>query len=359
MDGKILNLYPQVQQPADRNRENIPAANAGNNSPNHPDFSSKQALTASVDNQLSQDVHKIKDSVTYISTEGDSFVKKIKQYDDASKKPDDVIDKKAIVLAALSPIVPLRRISSLPDNISDDNYTRAAGLLGLALINLPEDFRDLGSAWNQVVHGKLPTYDFKNAQASFSFFRGTMLEDVINKMGKVGAFLHDWDIPLYDTKFGSFLQRIFKFNIDIKHSKITGRQVSKVMLDKDGKPYIDKIAIKACKIEGKPIAKLVGRALLRITLISFGILGLLELPGIVKKVIGAHSVKNKAKEGSKQTLKAIVNIVSIQAGISLMGAFLAKKGPAFSLLGMGIGSVIGTLTSKSIQKGIDKLTDNK
>ncbi len=265
-------------------------------------------------------------------------------------------DKTKIVFSALSPIIPLRRISSVPDNMDEGNYAKAAGLLGLMAVNLPEDTRDLKDAYKQVFKGKLPAYDYKNCQTEFSFFRGTILEPIVNKMGKVGVYLHKADVPLSETKFGKSL--ITQFNIDINpfDVEITGRKVPQVSINPEtGKCIIGEVEVLAYKAEGKAISKLIGRALLRIPVISAFALGLLELPNIVKKINNADNLNNKAKEGALQTLKSSVNVASILAGIGLVGALFARKGPAYSLLGMGAGSVMGIYTSKTIQKEIDKL----
>ena len=179
-------------------------------------------------------------------------------------------------------------------------------------------------------------------------------------MGKVGLFLHRWDITLSDTKFGKFLSKVFKFDIDPTNSVKTGRIVPKLLVDpKTGNPFIGQIKIRSIKIEGKPLAKVIGRALLRIPIISLGILGILELPNLIKQVNKAHGAKNKLKAAGKQGTKSIINVISIQAGISLIGVLLARKGPAYSLIGMGIGSVAGAYASKKLQNGIYKLTDKK
>jgi len=264
------------------------------------------------------------------------------------------------IMAVLSPIVPVRRISSLPDNIDDGNYERAAGLVALAIVNLPEDTRDLKDAAKQIFKGELPNYDYKNCQAPFSFFRGTALEPIVNKMGKVGILLHKGDIPLSETKFGQFLIR--KLNIDINpfNAETTGRKVPQVGINPEtGKTIIGEIDVLAYKVEGKSFSKLVGRSLLRIPVISVIALSLLELPTIIKKINDGNDLTNKINEGIIQTVKASINVSSILTGIGIVGALFARKGPAFSLLGMGIGSVAGACTSKTVQKGIDKLTDEK
>jgi len=258
--------------------------------------------------------------------------------------------------SALSPVIPLRRISSVPDNIENGDYARAAGLVAVAGVMLPEDVRDMKDAWNQIVHKKLPNYDYKNSQAPFSFFRGTALEPIVNKMGKIGVYLHKADIPLSKTKFGKSLRT--KFNIDINpfDAERTGRKVPQIGIDNEtGKTIMGQVDVLAFNIKGKPLPKLIGRTLLRIPLFSVLVLGLLELPSIVKKINNAKTLNDKTREGTLQTLKSSVNLASIIAGIGLTGALFARKGPAYSVLGMGIGSVSGVYASKTVQKWIDEL----
>ena len=268
-------------------------------------------------------------------------------------------DKTKTVFSALSPIIPIRRISSVPDNIDDGNYAKAAGLLGLMAVNLPEDTRDLKDAYKQVFKGKLPSYDYKNCQAPFSFFRGTALEPIVNKMGKVGVYLHKADVPLNETKFGNFLENHFKFNLNELNSEPTNRFVPKVTTDESGKSIIREVEVFALKVEGKSLSRLIGRALLRIPVISVFALGILELPNIIKKVNNVHNINDKAKEGAVQTLKSSVNVASIIVGIGLVGAMFARKGPAYSLLGMGIGSVAGVYSSKEAQKKLNNFFINE
>ena len=104
--------------------------------------------------------------------------------------------------------------------------------------------------------------------------------------------------------------------------------------------------IKAYQITGSPIAKLTGRALLRIPVISVIALSALELPAIIKAFTREKSLKNNVISGSKQTAKSSINVVSILSGIGLAGAYFAKAGPIGSLLGMGIGSVAGSYVSR-------------
>lgn len=266
-------------------------------------------------------------------------------------------DLRKDVITVLSPLAPVRRISSLPDNVDDGNYSRASGLLALAIVNLPEDTRDLKAAWNQITKGELPKYDYKEYQHPFSFLRGTLFEPFLGKMGNLGAWLCQQDVPIYSTKIGEYLEKIFKFKI--VDSVFTGREVPWVIKDEGGKPCLKKVDIMALRLDGSPLAKIIGKSLLRMPKISAVCLLLLELPAIIKEILKPKSLKSKAINGTRQSVKSIINVSSILSGIGIGGALLSKRGPAGSLVGMGIGSVIGVYTSKRISKFLDNLISNK
>ena len=261
------------------------------------------------------------------------------------------------VLSVLSPIVPVRRISSLPDNIKDGNYTRAAGLVGLMTINLPEDTRDLAGAWKQFKTGEIPSY-YKDFQAPFSFFRGTFLEPLVNKMGKLGVKLHKADVPLYDTKFGELCQKVFKYDLSLDEIP-TNRFVPKIVQDESGKTVIKSFEVYAKKVEGSALGKTVGNALLRIPYISALVLGAMEIPAIFKAFKKpAASTKDRTINGGTQILKSSVNVSAILAGIGMFGYLLkGRGGPIGSLVGMGLGSIAGAYASKEIGNNLDSISN--
>jgi len=264
-------------------------------------------------------------------------------------------------LAVLSPIVPFRRMSALPDEINNGNYAKATGLAALMALNIPEDTRDLKAAANQLLKKPLPielSKDFyKNYQTPFSFFRGTFLEPIVNKMGKLGVKLHEWDKPLESTKFGEYLAN--KFNFEITDFSETGRVVNRISPDPNniGKTYIDKVAVDAFKVEGKPFGKLLGNALLRIPRLSVFVLGALEIPAIYKAFSKPDNTKDKLIDGSAQIVKSGINTSTMLAGIGVFGALLKGKGAVGSLVGMGIGSVAGAYASKQIGNRIDSVSN--
>jgi hypothetical protein len=358
VESSILKLYPQFDESKDRRQEGFAV---GFERRSGDDRRQGQRLS---DPKLGQDITSVQDTFK-------AFIRKDEQN---PAKNDGEKTKK--FLAALSPIIPVRRLSSLPDNIEDHNYVRAAGLVALTGIMLPEDTRDLKDGLKQLLTNILPRklragiaknnrnmykdfvwfnpkYDYKNYQAPFSFFRGTVLEPIVNRMGKLGVFLHKIDKPLYHTKFGKNIRDLF--NISISDIESTGRKIPKVKIDKLGKAKIEKVFVDAYKFKGKTTSKLIGKALLRIPVISIFALGLLELPSILKSFGNDEDVKKKTINGFYQILKSSINVTSILSGIGIAGALLAKKGPAGSLLGMGVGSVVGAYASNRISNGLDTL----
>ena len=114
-------------------------------------------------------------------------------------------------LKVLSPITPIRRVSSLPDNIDDQNYIRAVGLTALALNFLPEDCRDLKASATQIASKfskkvkYVPSYNYVEYQHTFYFFKGALLEFLLKLPGEWGEKLADrlhenWDKPIGQTK---------------------------------------------------------------------------------------------------------------------------------------------------------------
>lgn len=235
-------------------------------------------------------------------------------------------DSFACVFEALPPV---RRTLSIPDKIKNGDTTTALGMASLALINLPEDLRDIRGAYNQL-NGAKAAYDYKNYQHSFSFFKGTAIEEWLCKhfdMGKKWAvWLRKNDITLAGTSFGKKIKNLVK----AKESDIIETSITNFM----GEQAL------AYKYSGSGFAKLTCRAMRRTTLLGIGAIALLELPKIIK-----------SDEKIKQTAKSAVNIASVTAGIGYCGAIGAKYGGATgSLIGMGLGAILGSKISNKVQE---------
>lgn len=308
--------------------------------------------------QLSNDVFEIQDTFKEFITIKNNLQANINRLDNAALK------KKEITKAAfstLSPIIPFRRISSMPDNIQDGNYLRAVGLGTIALIMIPEDARDVRDGYKQIVRDKMPLYDYKNCQTEFSFFRGTALQSIVNRLGKLGVKLHELDKSLYRTKFGEIIRKTLRIeDIDEYESEKIGRSIPKIKLNKKtNTTFIDEIEVQAHRLNGISFGKHIEAALLRTPVISLLALCLLETPAIVKSVNG-QDIKEKIKNSSRQMLKSFVYVFSMTAGIAIGGAYFnRKKAYAGSLFGMGLGSVIGGYVSKFAQDKIDAFGTKK
>ena len=242
------------------------------------------------------------------------------------------------------PIIPLRRISSIQDNFEKGNYEKAAALALLAAVNIPEDFNDLKGAYKQLVQNKLPHYDFKNCQHAFSFFRGTWLVPAVNKLGKFGAKLYELDKSLYDTQFGQSIKQLL--NVKKTGKEFTGRIDHKLIVNHKGVAEVLPVEVFAKKLEGSAVGKLICRAMLRIPVLSLVVIGLMETPAIIKEF------KHDVKAGFTQVAKSGINIATVLSFISVIGALLARKGPAYSVLGVGVGAIAGSAAAQKINEKI-------
>ena len=332
----LKTYYAFIQAPAIINGV-VPDTDVPNSAISNHDSFTKQPPTKPIDPKIKNDFYLVKDTFERIKS----------NIDEADNKAYRNKELTHAVFAALSPIVPVRRISSVPDNVDDGNYLRAAGIIGLAVANLPEDWRDIKSAGRQIFKGIKPDYDYKNYQHSFSFFRGTFLEPLLKLKGKysekISYFLSKSDISLDTTKFGKILSKIFKFKIDYDNPEFIKRT------EKSGKT----IFLQAFTVNGNFMGKLMGRALLRTTLLGAISLGALEMPKIIKTFTDKKNENKRLKAGIKQIIKSGVYVTSMLSGIGIFGALLAGFGPAGSLIGMGIGSAIAVKISKIINNKID------
>lgn len=357
MTFNSVNLYPQYDHNQNRRKQIAPV-----DVEKRFGMDRRQNQRYSIDNKLGSDLNKTREI----------FAPFLNNQPLKSDNKNTSFNK--TVISALSPIVPIRRISSLPDNIEDGNYLRAAGLVGLMIINLPEDGRDLIEGIQQLLsgilpksvnnfiqnkypkfHGKFvnysPSYNYREFQQEFSFIRGTMLEKPVNNISKIGIKLHDWDKSIFSTKIGEKLVKLL--NIDVDDFIETGRKVPKVARNIDGNIYIDKVPVLTYKLKGNLFSKIIGWSLLRTTTIGLAVMALLEIPAIVRAFNKKNKLKDKLQNTSKQMIKSVINFGSIYSGISIVGGLLARKGHFFSLVGMAIGATGGAFLSNKAGKTID------
>ncbi|MDD3420468.1 MAG: hypothetical protein PHE78_07735 [Candidatus Gastranaerophilales bacterium] len=262
-------------------------------------------------------------------------------------KKADTTDKG--LFYALESLPPIRRIASLGDKMDNGDTLPAVGLVGLALMNLPEDMRDIESATNQIrgltdkTYKYDPLYNRKTHQHAFSFFRGTWVEKrlhkSIDKGNKFAEKLYNMDkLTLDNTKFGEKVQNIFGIE------KIDVKSVEKI---KDFKGDFAKAYQFKSKIFGGEIT---ARAMKRLPLLSVAAIALLEIPKIFKAMNKGETIGEQAGNTAKQTVKSSINATSTLVGIGYGGAIGAKyAGATGSLIGMGVGAILGSKLSEKLQ----------
>jgi len=254
------------------------------------------------------------------------------------KQVKECVEKKQDTKSAPEPITcvfealpPVRRTLSIPDKIKHGENATAFGMASLALINLPEDLRDIRGAYNQL-KGAAQKYDYKNYQHNFSFFKGTAVEEWLHKhidAGKKWAqWLYNLDKSLDSTMLGQKL-------VNSLGAKKTGVIPSNIKNFKG-------LNMPAVSYSGSIFGKFTARALRRTTVLGIGATALLELPKIIK-----------SDEKTKQAVKSAMNVVSITSGIGYCGAIGVRYGGATgSLIGMGLGALLGSKLSEKLQNSI-------
>lgn len=262
---------------------------------------------------------------------------------------------------AMEAVPTFRRLSSVSDKINDGNTydtASALGMAGLAFINLPEDLRDTIGAAKQIkalITGKefKAAYDYKNYQHPFSFFRGTLLHNTVHpektKLPKITEKLLKADKTLDDTKFGNWLMDLMK----VEENDIIPTKIKDIQYTKAKPSFIEASSFKG---EGKfaKFGELTARAMKRTTLLGLVALSALELPKIIEEFNTGNTTGEKARNGAKQTLKAGINVASLTVGIGYLGALGSKRfGSVGSIVGMGLGAVLGSFASQKMQNSLD------
>lgn len=234
------------------------------------------------------------------------------------------------------------RIYSIPDKMEKKDYTPAMGMISLAVLNGPEDLRDVFSAYKQIKN-KFPKpvtfhsgYDNKIAQHPFSFFRGTILNDYLNPSSKecpnpkAAAWLIKQDKTLWDTKLGNWVQKKLKIKVGDTSTKI-----ERIDYTIKNKKFIKAKVFKT----NNPFKDILARAMTRTPVLGVAAMGAIETAHI------AHEVKN-GKNFFEEAGKSAVTLATTLGATGILGAIGAKHlGPTGSLLGIGTGAIIGASTS--------------
>ena len=85
-----------------------------------------------------------------------------------------VVNSVNFALMALSPVPTFRRVMSVPDSISDENWGRAAGTLGLAALYAPADIRDAWTLGKAEVRSIMDGAGPIRVQNNGTFLKGTL-----------------------------------------------------------------------------------------------------------------------------------------------------------------------------------------
>lgn len=277
---------------------------------------------------------------------------------DKEKTPPQNHSKRNLVLYTLTPILPIRRTASLPDDIENHNSLRALGMVLLASIFFPEDVRDLRDCLKHLgskVSSKIkyePKFNYNDYQASFAFFRGSSIQSLVNKLGKVGYYLHKSDVTLFDTKFGEFIRNLL--HVQIVDKIDTGRKIPVITKDEAGNFSKKETSVFAQKLSGSFISKMICRSTQRIMLWEVAIFSAAWLPAIIKSFRNPNHDEDKYKSLGKQLIKSISNVVVVFGAIGLAGAIGSRKGPLGHILGMGAGATIGMFTSNKINEKLQQ-----
>ena len=237
------------------------------------------------------------------------------------------------------------RINSIPDKLENKDYTPAMGLVSLAVLNGPEDLRDVFSAYKQIKN-KFPKpvtfhsgYDNKIAQHPFSFFRGTILNDYLNPSSKecLNPKAAEWiirqDKTLWDTKLGNWVQKKLKIKISDTSTKI-----KRIDYTIKNKKFIKAKVFKT----NNPFKDILARAMTRTPILGVAAMGGIEAAHV------AHEVKN-GKNFFEESSKSLLTLGTTLAATGILGAIGAKHLlPTGSLAGIGLGAISGAAVSSTI-----------
>ena len=236
------------------------------------------------------------------------------------------------------------RINSIPDKLENKDYTPAMGLVSLAVLNGPEDLRDVMSAYKQIKDGfKDPHfhsgYDNKIAQHPFSFFRGTIMNDYLNPSSKdcpnpkAAAWIIRQDKTLWDTKLGNWVQKKLGIEVDEKVTQI--QDIASTSVDK-------KLVLAKVFKTNNPFKDILARAMTRTPVLGVAAMGGIEAAHV------AHEVKN-GKNFFEESSKSLLTLGTTLAATGILGAIGAKHlGPTGSLAGIGLGAISGAAVSSTI-----------
>jgi hypothetical protein len=289
---EVYKLYPQLNY-YDRRQQSIPVSVDRRTGLNRRTSFKNDSNIADrrIDSKLKADIEEIKDVFKAF-------------------KPDDSGFTHDVEVGAATTIPYVRRLKSANDAFEKHDYLKGLGIIFLQYLNVKEDWSDL----TKIFKKPNTPHDY---QIPFSFIRGTPLEKY--------EFLDKFDKTMTDTKFGK------KFLKAIGANKFLYFDTEKY--NKLGDPIV------AFKAKGNLLSKIAYRTLLRIPVLSFAFVSMLEIPSIIK-----------SKGHFDQTKKSAVNVTLTVFTGALLGAIGAYAGPLGSLAGLGAGSYLGSRIAKKINK---------
>ncbi len=223
------------------------------------------------------------------------------------------------------------------EQLQNSNSASTPAIATLALLNAPEDIRDMQGVCKQIsslIKGEkfVPPYNYKIAQHPFSFFRGTLLNNFINPktspFPKFAKWLLKKDITLLQTKFGKWFCK--KFNVEQTH--IT-TNIKDITYTKATPNYI-----KAKVFEGNIWGTLTARALTRTPKLGVLALGAVEGIDILSDVANGENF-------FKATAKSATNLLG---SITLSGYYGAIGSKMFGVTGSMLGTGIGNLANNKL-----------
>ena len=219
------------------------------------------------------------------------------------------------------------------EQLQNSNSASTPAIATLALLNAPEDIRDMQGVCKQIsslIKGEkfVPPYNYKIAQHPFSFFRGTLLNNFVNPntspFPKLAKWLLKQDITLMETTLGAWVSKIFnieqaQINTNIKSIKHT-------------KSNPDFITAKVYK--GNKFGTLTARALTRTPKLGVLALGAVEGIDILSNIANGENF-------FEATTKSATNLLGSITLSGYCGAIGSKIfGITGSMLGTGIGNFV-------------------
>lgn len=235
------------------------------------------------------------------------------------------------------------KLNSVPEKMEDKNFL-SAGILGsLAALNGPEELRDVFEAYKQIKSMMTGTtykapYNYKEYQHPFSFFRGTLLHNVMNpfkqkaKLKRAKLWLVNHDKSLVETKFGGDLLN----NLGVSIVK-TETPIKEITYTDKNKVYVN-----AFKFMGKnSLNKFTARAMARTPVIGLSVYGGLE------GINACHEIK-KGKDTATEIGKAAARWSTSAIITGICGAAGSFVGPVGSLIGTSLGAILSAAVAKAI-----------